>query len=211
VPLKEFELRHLSPTIIEFDRRIIDQFGDIELFIQRTNPSSELIVTPTSIHLLSAPKSFTWNYLKTLGLIFFQIVLLTILFVMGSTFLSSGIAIFFGFFILFCGAGMSFFKESIKAMEHTIRYTAPLEAAQRMGQNIHTETFPLWLMKLSSFILRYAFKILPDFSIFRGSNYLAQEIVIPNSTILDAASYLGLFGLFGVVIAWLCFRMREFK
>lgn len=210
IPLKEIEIRHLNPAIIEVDSSLIDQFGDLELCLRRINPESELIVTPESVQILSAAKSYSWNYLKYLGFIFFQVTLLTILVVMGSTFLSSGITVFFGFFMLFCGAGMSFFKESLKAMERAIQYTAPLEITQRMG-HIQNDAFPLWLMKLSKFILNYAFKILPDFSIFHGSSYLAQDIVIPGSTILDAVSYLGLFGLVSTLIAWFCFRRREFK
>lgn len=212
VLLENTEVRHHTPIIIKFNRKYIDRFGDLELFVERTNPASQIIVTPDSLQILSGPKNYTWNYMKVVGMIFFKIVLLIVLVIMGSTFLSTGITILFGIFMLFCGGLMGFFKESVQAMERAIRYVAPLEAAQRVGHHAHAdEGLPIWMMKASDFILHYAFKVLPDFSIFSGSEYLKQDLVIPASAISNALSYLGLFALIGVIIAWLCFRMRELE
>jgi ABC-type transport system involved in multi-copper enzyme maturation permease subunit len=205
--LKELELKHLQSQTIEFDRDFIDPYGDIELFIQRTNPNSELIAQFDSLRILSAPKNYALNYLKVAGLIFFQITMLTFLIVLGSTFLSSGVTIFWGFFIVFCGSGMSFFKESLHAMERAIHYANPLQVTH----SGHAETIPLWTMQTSKLILNYVFKILPDFSVFRASSYLSKGMIVPNSVLMDALGYLALFGIISLLIAWLCFRKREFK
>lgn len=203
-------LSYGKPVIVEFNPDYIDDLGRVQITIQRTNPYSELVITPESLVILSTPRSFEWNFLKCIIVIFLQIVLILALVMACSTILSGGVNILIGIFLYFTGSTMGFFRESVFAMERAMKI---MEQSIITGKALppDADVMPLWLMKTSKAVSDIVFSIVPDLGKYDATEYLLNMRVLPVDVISGALYYLGLYLLIAFIIGWIGFRSRDFK
>ena len=213
---KVVKVRTKRPTVIKFLPRHIDPLGQLNVQIKRTKPASYLKVDPNSVYVYTAPGtfSFEWNFIKTMLLIYLQTILLLAITVAGSTFLSGPVNVFMAMFIYFAGSGMTFFKESLMTMELIMNKLIEIKVFHQIGLTTGgsqaVDTFPLWMMQASKFIMDLAMKIIPDFAVFDGMNYLLKEFALPWSLFPPALFCLVAYGGVALLIAWISLSVRQF-
>jgi ABC-type transport system involved in multi-copper enzyme maturation permease subunit len=195
---------------VEFNPAYIDDMGRVQITIKRTNPYSELTITPESLIILSAPRSFEWNFLKCSIVIFLQIILILGLVMAGSTILSGGVNILLGLFLYFTGSAMGFFRESLVTMERAMKV---VEQSIITGQALppDADVMPLWLMKTSKFVSDFVFSLVPDLGKYDATDFLLNMRVLPADFISGALYYLGVYLLIAFIVGWIGFRSRDFK
>lgn len=203
-------LSYGKPKIVEFNPAYIDDLGRVQITIKRTNPYSELTITPESLIILSAPRSFEWNFLKCSIVIFLQIILILGLVMAGSTILSGGVNILLGLFLYFTGSAMGFFRESLVTMERAMKV---VEQSIITGQALppDADVMPLWLMKTSKFVSDFVFSLVPDLGKYDATDFLLNMRVLPANFISGALYYLGVYLLIAFIVGWIGFRSRDFK
>jgi ABC-type transport system involved in multi-copper enzyme maturation permease subunit len=208
--VKRLTLVYEKPLIVEIDKSYIDDLGRVQFTIRRFNPESQLVVTPESLIILSAPGSFTWNFIKCCLVIFLQIILVLGLVMAASTVLSGPVNIFFGLFLFFCGNAMAFFRESLEAMNQAIRI---IQESVVAGKAIPAgaDIMPLWVMQISDSISRVMFNILPDLGKYDGVSFLLAGKTVPTEIMSGSFTYMTGYILIALVIGWIGFRSRDFN
>ena len=204
-----------QPLIIKFSPIYVDDFGQLNVEIKRAQPDSYLRIKPDNLSLTLPAGTFTfeWNFMKTMLLILLQTMLVLVITVSGSSFLSAPVNVFMAIFIYFCGSGMAFFKENLSLMEKSMEFLRRAEISRPAGQIITqmNDTMPLWMMETSKFILDIALKILPDFAVFDGMDYLLKETAVPLSLFGPALFYLAIYGLVALIIGWISLLTKQFN
>lgn len=208
---RRVRLTYKKPLIVEFDKSYIDASGQLWVIISSLEPKAKLTLQPDSLVILTASKSFTWNFIKSLGLILLQIILILSIMIAGSTVLSGSVNALLGIFVYFVGSLMGFLKESLIVMERALETTQQMLAQPALHAHAPPDTLPLWMMKTSEFILNLTFKFMPDLSNFDGTTPLLNNIFIQPGLIGAALAYLLLYTAVALIVGWFCFHWRQFK
>jgi hypothetical protein len=189
------------PWNLVSDRRML------VVMVSPTDARAKIEASPASVFLWTAPGSFEWNFVKSIALLFLQVVLLIVAIVMGSTLLSAPVNIFFGFFAYVAGSLVTFLRTSIRTVESTI---AMLESRGHIHR-CHQEELPVWALQASKEITRFVIGIIPDFGRFDSASYIMKDLNVPIRLIGDGLAYgLGYVVIF-FFLSWLFIRLREFK
>lgn len=208
IDAKIVQLTYQKPLRIDFDVAYINPLGELYVTVFPREGNTTLTVTPESLLVITAPKSFIWNFIKSLILIFLQLSLVVAIVIAGSTVLSAGVNIFMGLVVYLIGSNMDFCWDSLEIMEKAME---AIRTRELLGQPLPPDTMPLWLMETSKAIINVAFKILPDLRVFDGISAVLKEIPIESNLIGTALSYLAVYIIVLTIIGWGCFRLREAK
>lgn len=207
-------LSYKQPELIDFPASLVDQTGELRIYVQRIDPASYVTAAPTGVVLLSGPSNFAWNFSKALALIWMQIMLILAFCIAGSTFLSAGINVFFNIVIYGVGSGIRFWESSLEMMQKTMNQLIKDEAllaARQLAHQPPPDTLPLWMMQASDFITRWVLKIFPDFSRYDGTDYLISGYTVNSLIFPGLFGYLLFYALIAFVIGTVAFRLREVK
>lgn len=154
-----------------------------------------------SIFVLSAPKSFEFNVLKAVTMVSFQVVLLVVVSVSVSTFLSWPVAALTGLFVYFCGEIVSTFGEMIDALG-------------KGGGHQHHHG-PVVDKGLSAFdhvvkaVLEILRVLMPDMDKFSPLGWIGEGYSLTFFELFASFLYMNVFVAFSLAIGWLIFRKRS--
>lgn len=211
---QKIEVAFKQPEIIKFDRRLVDETGEVRVYLYRDNPASYITADPESVVILSSPCSFEWNFLLSLVVIFLQVVLVLVFSVTCSSFLSGPVNIFLNMFLYFCGSGMQFLQSSLDLMKLSMLEQIKQQNLAEIANQIHQHSdssIPLWLMQISEKILGVVLKVIPDFSRFNAWDNLLKGYVVNISTYANLLEYLFIYTVIMLVIGIIAFRLRDIK
>ena len=212
---KEEALAKLKPYenfTVSFPASILAPAGALKVVASAEEPEIYFGVTLRDLFLLKKPGSFTINFLKSVVLIFLQLLVIVPIAVVGSSFLSAPVSVTFSFFIYFC----SNIVELMRALAHSL--TEPgtgVFGASIIGHVHGPVEIPeqTLVVKIINTILKYFIYaisyILPDFSKFAPANFLADKIDIPLRAILLLLAYALLYAASLLTVSFFIFRRRE--
>jgi len=162
-------------------------------------------VTGEDAKLYSVQKGFVSNYIKAIGVTFLKFLLIVIIAVMGSTYLSAPVSIASALVVFLCGHILDFIKDfSLLIQRH----------------DVHEHALPTMLKKPDVFLiyLDYIVKkplewfsvILPDFKRFDSLKFLLKGINIPLETVGVVLGYTTIYAGICIFISSVILKKREF-
>jgi len=155
-----------------------------------------------SIFALSAPRSFEFNVLKAVTMVSFQVVLLVVVSVSVSTFLSWPVAALTGLFVYFCGEIVSTFGEMIDLLE-------------KGGGHHHHHHGPVVDKGMSAMdrvvraVLEVLRLVMPDMDKFSPLGWIGEGYSLTFLELSASFLYMNVFVAFSLAIGWLIFRKRS--
>jgi ABC-type transport system involved in multi-copper enzyme maturation permease subunit len=197
---------------VSFPASILGSGGTLKVIASAEEPDIYFGVTLRDLFLLKKPGSFTINFLKSIVLIFLQLLVMVPVAVVGSSFLSAPVSIIFAFFIYFC----SNIVELMRGLAHSL--TEPgtgVLGVNGIGHVHGPVEIPeqTLIVKIINTIVKYFIYgisyALPDFSKFAPANFLADKVNIPLKTILLLLAYALLYAAILSGISFYVFRRRE--
>jgi len=212
--VQKLDVTYRRSEVIQFDRKLINNVGDVRIFLRRVNPESYIKIGPESVILLSPQNNFEWNFIKAFGMVFLQIVLVLVFCVTCSSFLSGAVNIFLNMFLYFCGSGMKFLQDSLVTMKQAMLDQIKNDNLADMASQIHKHSdsgMPLWLMQLSDGILSNVLRIIPDFSRFDVWDNLLKGYAINISEYTYLIEYVFIYMVVMLVVGMIAFRLRDIK
>jgi len=209
-----------DPKIDLFDDLVYN--GQLEVILQCLEPGQYLGVAPEDIYIRAGDESFELNFAKGYFGIWCQMVLVTGLGVMFSTFLSGAVAmlatlgsIVMGFFTQDIGA---LFDSVITGNRRMVPGGGPVESFVRLiTQKSITVPYDRslgvdimeWIDKVFMHILKAWTDVLPDFSTFSNVNFVASGFNVPGDIILEQLTRTAGYLLAAFLAGFIFLRLRE--
>jgi hypothetical protein len=194
---------------LRFPRRIISSDGRLQVQLERVKPQTVVIATANSVFLEEGAGSFELNYLKGLGLIFLQSLVVTSGTLCVTSFVSGPVGIFFGLALLFCGSIYGFVEESIRLSEKGLKRRQEL---LKQGKRVYSQPqeIPPWLLDIATRLSKNALKVIPDFRRFDPSDKLLENLVIPGQTVASSLIYSTPYLIFFVLLGAIIMHFKGF-
>ncbi|MCD5390824.1 hypothetical protein LR007_03050 [candidate division NPL-UPA2 bacterium] len=194
-----------KPAELKFDRNLIDDKGHLQIEISRLDPEYAIGVEKESLRILARPGSFDLNFLKASILLLFEFILIIVVTVTGSTFLSSLVSVSLALFTFLAGHMVNFLKEVVKTIEATELMSVP----HCHGPMVHEGS--QWVTNLFRIFLECFTKLFPNLQRFRASCSVIDGVDIPLQVVRDTFLYMSIYALVAFTVACFIFRFRQFK
>ena len=209
-------------TTVSFPRRLVHPIEGVKVRIRRTRSEYRIRFDRDAILLMVRPAPFEWSFLKSLVVIYLGFLLVVVVSITASTFLSSWVAVLLAFAAYFFAE----FQEMLLDFMKALRASAEGKAAGLFGSGafnaIHghghghgaREIVPdpwyvLVVNKIMYFWMWVLTHIFPDFNTFDASPWLTSARDVPWSAIGSAAMVLLCYGTCYLMIGHVLFWRRE--
>ena len=157
------------------------------------------------VALLSRPSSFEFNVFKAVVMMSFQVILLVVVTVSASTFLSWPITALTSLFVYFCGSIINFIGEMIAAGEKSGSFLG-----NQAHDHGHAAGEGLTLFdKLITAVLQLLRLIMPDMTQFSPLSLIGQGYSVSLSELVRSFGYMCIFATIALAIGWSIFRRRS--
>ncbi len=195
-----------KPVSLSLDSHFLDRSRELTIDVSPENPGDFIGVDSDSIMVFLGERSFGYNYLKGLAIFASQFLLMVIIAVFGSTFLSLPVNILFCIFVFFCGNITDLMRDLTTVVDvfQTSEHEHGISTVMK-----RTNVLVLYLnyiIKKPILLLSY---ILPDFRFFSVGNYFIDGINIPYKKVFAGFGYTALYGFICLPISFLVFKRRE--
>ncbi len=203
---ESIEVSRNKPGLLKLGGEFLQGSEELSIVVSPENTGDFIGISSDSLRVFLGSKSFEYNFLKGLTIISFQFLLMVIVAVLGSTFLSLPVNILFCLFVFFCGNMTDFMRDLstviniFETHEHELGMTTVLRK---------TNFFVIFLdyvIRKPIFLLSY---ILPDFKNFSVGKYFIDGINIPYKTVFMSFGYAVLYAFFCLPISFVVFKRRE--
>ena len=177
--------------------------GNYEIYLHCLNEAQTIGMMPGSLQLVRSTELFETNLVKSLSIIWMMSVLVIVLAVMCSTFLSWPIAVVLTVMILLGHWGVDQLADSSgpglgRQIVNDFKFT-DVAISKVFSQGVDTLSRGLNLLG----------KVLPDTSKFDAIEDIEQGVSISSGTLWDALAVMGGFGAPALVIGYLILRGKE--
>jgi ABC-type transport system involved in multi-copper enzyme maturation permease subunit len=177
--------------------------GSFDVMLRGLVDNQWLGVSPTSVAIVAADQSFIFNLFKSLLLLWLLSVLVVIIAVFCSTFLSWPIAVVCTLLILLGHWGVMELGDALRpGLGHAITQEFKVEDT---GAQYTLSSF----IETLAWILRGTSNLLPDVSQFPVTDYIESGISIPIAAIGGALGVLCCYGLPMLVLGYVILRKKE--
>ena len=203
---ESMEVSRNKPLLLRLNGKSLDGSEELTIVVSPENPGDFLGMRADSLRIFWGEKSFGCNYLKGLTLISTQFLLMVVIAVLGSTFLSLPVNILFCLFVFFCGNITDFMRDLstvinvIEAREHEHGISEVMRKSNVFLVYLNN------IIKKPILLLSY---ILPDFRYFSVGKYFVDGINIPCKRIFMGFGYAVLYALVCLPISFLVFKRKE--
>ena len=203
---ESIEVSRNKPALLRLGGEFLEGSEELTIVVSPVNTGDFIGISSDSLRVFFGNKSFGYNFLKGLTIISSQFLLMVIIAVLGSTFLSLPVNILFCLFVFFCGNITDFMRDLstvinvFETHEHEHGISTVLKK---------TNVFMLFLdyvIRKPLFLLSY---ILPDFKNFSVGKYFVDGINIPCKTVFMSFGYAVLYAFFCLPISLVVFKRRE--
>ena len=195
-----------TPLSVQFPRSLISSKGELMVLLKRSESSTIIIAGSDSVILYGRNQSFELNYAKGILLIFLQSLIVLTASIMASSFLSAPISILFGVFVFFCGSIYGFVEDSTKIADKAIE-----NVRMHPERKPTKDDIPVEVLEVSNFISKNVLQVIPNFTKFDFSQYLLNNLAIPNRVILSSSLYAGMFVAVLLILGLLVIRAKDFS
>jgi hypothetical protein len=203
---ESMEVSRNKPLLLRLNGKFLDGSEELTIVVSPENSGDFLGMRVDSLRVFWGEKSFGCNYLKGLIIISTQFLLMVIIAVLGSTFLSLPVNILFCLFLFFCGNITDFMRD----LSTVINVYETREHEQGITEVMRkSNVFLIYLnniIKKPILLLSY---ILPDFRYFSVGKYFVDGINIPCKRIFMGFGYAVLYALVCLPISFIVFKRKE--
>jgi len=206
VQTESMEISQNKPLLLRLNGRSMDGSEELTIVVSPGNSGDFLGIRADSLRIFWGEKGFGWNYLKGLTIISTQFLLMVVIAVLGSTFLSLPVNILFCLFVFFCGNITDFMRDlsTVINVIETREHDHGISGVMR-----ESNVYLIYLnniIKKPILLLSY---ILPDFRYFSVGKYFVDGINIPYKRIFMSFGYAVLYALVCLPISFLVFKRKE--
>ena len=203
---ESIEVSRNKPGLLKLGGEFLEGSEELTIVVSLENPGDFIGISSDSLRVFFGNKSFEYNFLKGLTIISSQFLLMVIIAVLGSTFLSLPVNILFCLFIFFCGNITDFMRD----LSTVINVFETHEHGHGISTVLKkTNVFVVFLdyvIRKPLFLLSY---ILPDLRNFSVGKYFVDGINIPYKTVFMSFGYAVLYACFCLPISFVVFNRRE--
>lgn len=177
--------------------------GDFDVLLRAHTDSRWLQLRIDSLSLVSGDQPFAWNLFKSLLILWLMTVLIVIISIFSSTFLSWPIAIMLTLMLLLGRWGVDQLGFDRAGLSAAIGRDMGF-SENPLSDEVFRRSFDLVSQSLQTLT-----RLLPDISRFTATEHIEQGVSIPLHTILQAVIVLGGFGLPLIVLAYIFLKNKE--
>lgn len=194
-----------KPFILKIDPAIIQENTTLNITAFPVLATDYLGVTPMDVKVFLIRKGFLSNYGKAVLLTFLKFVLIVIIAVMGSTYLSAPVSIVAAFVVFLCGHILDFIKDFSLLMQdhHAHEHAVP-------GVLKTPNMFLIYMDYLIKKPLEWICFIFPDFKRFDSLKFLLKGINIPFETVGVSFGYTAVYAGVCLFLSAMILKKREF-
>ena len=206
VQTESMEISQNKPLLLRLNGRSMDGSEELTIVVSPENSGDFLGIRADSLRIFWGGKGFGCNYLKGLTIISTQFLLIVVIAVLGSTFLSLPVNILFCLFVFFCGNITDFMRDlsTVINVIETREHDHGISGVMRES-NVYL-VYLNNIIKKPILLLSY---ILPDFRYFSVGKYFVDGINIPYKRIFMSFGYAVLYALVCLPISFLVFKRKE--
>ncbi|MBC8549794.1 MAG: ABC transporter permease [Candidatus Brocadiales bacterium] len=203
---ESMEVSQNKPLLLRLSGKSMDGSGELTVVVSPENSGDFLGIRADSLRIFWGEKGFGCNYLKGLTIISTQFLLMVVIAVLGSTFLSLPVNILFCLFVFFCG-NITDFMRDLSTVINVIETREHEHGISEVMQKSNVYLVYLnHIIKKPILLLSY---ILPDFRYFSVGKYFIDGINIPCKRIFMGFGYAVLYALVCLPISFLVFKRKE--
>jgi ABC-type transport system involved in multi-copper enzyme maturation permease subunit len=189
------------PTFFRAPRAAVDG-GDFDLYLRSRTDGHFVGLRPSSVSVVSSTQSFAYNLFKSLLILWLLSVLVVIISVFCSTFVSWPIAVVLTLVILLGRWAVVQLGEPATPSQMATDIFGV--NASPVGTRVFTDTVGA-LNKL----LTFTAKVLPDLDQFRVTEEIEHGVSIPLKSLIDPLGVILMFGVPMLILAYLLLRRKE--
>ena len=203
---ESMEASQNKPLLLRLNGKSLDGSEELTIVVSPENSGDFIGIRADSLRIFWGEKGFGWNYLKGLTIISTQFLLMVVIAVLGSTFLSLPVNILFCLFVFFCGNITDFMRDlsTVINVIETREHDHGISGVMRES-NVYL-VYLNNIIKKPILLLSY---ILPDFRYFSVGKYFVDGINIPCKRIFMGFGYAVLYALVCLPISFLVFKRKE--
>ena len=177
--------------------------GNFNVYIQGMDNGQWIGLSSTSVQLISAEHSFIFNLVKSLLLLWLFSILVVVVAIFSSTFLSWPIAIVLTLVILLGHWGVEELGDALTTPGHStaVDWGYGRDAAKSMVISKSVDTLAKMLVAVSS--------VLPDLSKFPVMDDISRGVSIPPRAVLESLMVLLYYGLPMLVLSYIILKNKE--
>ncbi len=203
---ESIEVSRNKPLFLRINGKSLDGGGELTVIVSPKNSGDFLGMREDSLRIFWGKKNFECNYLKGLLIMSTQFLLMVIIAVLGSTFLSLPVNILFCLFVFFCG-NITDFMRDLSTVINVFETREHEHGISTVMQK--SSIFLIYLnhiIKKPILLLSY---MLPDFRYFSVGKYFVDGINIPGKKIFMGFGYAALYTFFCLPISYVVFKRKE--
>jgi len=203
---ESMEVSQNKPLLLRLNGKSLDGSEELTIVVSPENSGDFIGIRADSLRIFWGGKGFGCNYLKGLTIISTQFLLIVVIAVLGSTFLSLPVNILFCLFVFFCGSITDFMRDlsTVINVIETSEHDHGISGVMRES-NVYL-VYLNNIIKKPILLLSY---ILPDFRYFSVGKYFVDGINIPCKRIFMGFGYAILYALVCLPISFLVFKRKE--
>ncbi len=203
---ESMEVSQNKPLLLRLNGKSLDGSEELTIVVLPEHSGDFLGIRGDSLRIFWGEKGFGWNYLKGLTIISTQFLLMVVIAVLGSTFLSLPVNILFCLFVFFCGSITDFMRDLstvinvIETREHEHGISGVMQKSNVYLVYLNN------IIKKPILLLSY---ILPDLRYFSVGKYFVDGINIPCKRVFMGFGYAALYAFVCLPISFLVFKRKE--
>ncbi|MCF6154959.1 MAG: ABC transporter permease [Candidatus Brocadia sp.] len=194
-----------KPLTVKLDPEIVQAGGAIKVTAFPVHMTDYAGVRHDDVTVFSIQKGFVSNYAKAISITFLKFLLIIIIAVMGSTYLSAPVSIVSALVVFLCGHILEFIRDFSLLMQHQDVHDHGLPSVLKKPNILFV--YMDYLMKKP---LEWLSFILPDFKRFDCLKFLLKGINIPLETVGYSLGYTAIYASICLFISVIIFKKREF-
>lgn len=194
-----------KPFILKIDPEMVLENSTLNITVFPILATDYMGVTHSDIKVFSVQKSFLSNYAKAVFITFLKFLLILIVAVMGSTYLSASVSIVSAFVVFLCGHILEFIKDFSLLIQHHDMHEHAVPAVLKTPNILLV--YMDYLVKKP---LEWICFVLPDFRRFDSLKFLLNGIDIPLETVGVSFGYTIVYAVICLFISCSVLKKREF-
>ena len=166
---------------IPFPSRLIDDEGTLLVLVGRVEQDTVVVADPKSVQLYEKSDLFELNFMKGMGLIFLQSLLILALTMTASTMVSAPLSIILGIMLYITGNVYTFVEDGVRTIDRG------LKRFEKKQSKRTPEDLPPWMLRISSRLSQAVLAVIPNFDHFDFSKWLLRDRAIAWKDLAGAA------------------------
>lgn len=205
--VRQLPVRDMKLTSFEFPAKLISRDGEVEVTLTAERPGDWLAVRPGDLRLQAVPGRFVPNFVRAMLLLGLQFVLVVVIAVAGSTFLSARVSVLFSVFVVFCGYINDFIRDLATAAFVVVSAPHVHDPSQVKSPSLAITFLDNALKEFMNVFSAVA----PDFREFSVGSYLVDGLYVPPLVVGRACGYMLVYAMIAFAFAKAVLMLRELE